>query len=222
MVKRIAILTLMLVAAIDAWCQDYRYEVGAALGITGYLGDVSTSNMYRMPRVAGGGIFRYNLNTRWAFKGNLLYVNLAGDSKNIESKFPHDAQYKFNAHVVDIGGQVEFNFFHFGEGARYKNYKRITPYMVAGLGMELSFANGKTSLGAVLPLGAGVKFRVKDRLNIGFEFTMRKSFSDKVDGITDNYGYNHGFAKNTDWYSVGMFTVTYEFSKRCVKCHYIE
>lgn len=222
MIKKLAILTIVTMAAFTCMGQEYRYEIGPALGITGYLGDVNTANMYKMPRVAGGGIFRYNLNTRWAFKGNLLYVGLAGDSKNIESQFPHGEQYKFSAHVIDLGGQVEFNFFHFGEGAKYKNYKRITPYMVAGLGMELSFAGGKTSFGAVLPLGAGVKYRLKERLNIGFEFTMRKSFSDKVDGITDLYGYNHGFAKNTDWYSVGMFTVTYEFSKRCVKCHYIE
>lgn len=213
---------LMLAAAITAWCQEYRYEMGPAVGITGYLGEINNGNMYKMPRIAGGGIFRYNLNTRWAIKGNLLYVNLAGDSKNIESQFPLDEQYKFKAHVVDLGAQVEFNFFHFGQGARYKNYKRITPYMVAGLGAELSFVDGKTSFGAVLPLGAGVKFRLKERLNLGFEFTMRKSFSDKVDGYSDLNGYKHGFAKNTDWYSVGMFTITYEFSKRCVKCHYIE
>ncbi len=222
MIKKLAILTIVTMAAFTCMGQEYRYEIGPAIGITGYLGDVNIANMYKMPRVAGGGIFRYNLNTRWAIKGNLLYVGLAGDSKNIESQFPHGEQYKFSAHVIDLGGQVEFNFFHFGEGAKYKNYKRITPYMVAGLGMELSFAGGKTSFGAVLPLGAGVKYRLKERLNIGFEFTMRKSFSDKVDGITDLYGYNHGFAKNTDWYSVGMFTITYEFSKRCVKCHYIE
>lgn len=222
MIKKLAIMTIVTMAAFTCMGQEYRYEIGPAIGITGYLGDVNTANMYKMPRVAGGGIFRYNLNTRWAIKGNLLYVGLAGDSKNIESQFPHGEQYKFSAHVIDLGGQVEFNFFHFGEGAKYKNYKRITPYMVAGLGMELSFAGGKTSFGAVLPLGAGVKYRLKERLNIGFEFTMRKSFSDKVDGITDLYGYNHGFAKNTDWYSVGMFTITYEFSKRCVKCHYIE
>jgi len=227
-------MTMLLVGALCAKSQTYRYEVGPALGVTGYLGDVNTSNMYKMPRVAGGGIFRYNLNSRFAFKGNLLYVNLAGDSKNIESKFPSvtenvdgvptlvDPNYKFSAHVIDLGGQVEFNFFHFGEGPRYKHYKRVTPYMVAGIGAELSFANGNTSFGFVIPLGAGVKFKFKDRLNLGFEFTMRKSFSDKVDGITDLYGYSHGIAKNTDWYSVAMFTVTYEFSKRCVKCHYVE
>lgn len=215
-------MALTLMSVLTAWSQNYRYEIGPALGVTGYLGDVNTSNMYKMPRVAGGGIFRYNMNSRFAFKGNLLYANLAGDSKNIESQFPGQEQYKFSAHVIDLGGQVEFNFFHFGEGPRYKHYKRITPYMVAGLGAELSFANGNTSFGFVLPLGAGVKFKLKERLNIGFEFTMRKSFSDKIDGISDLYGYSHGIAKNTDWYSVAMFTLTYEFSKRCVKCHYIE
>lgn len=220
--KTAMIMALTLMSVLTAWSQNYRYEIGPALGVTGYLGDVNTSNMYKMPRVAGGGIFRYNMNSRFAFKGNLLYVNLAGDSKNIESQFPGQEQYKFSAHVIDLGGQVEFNFFHFGEGPRYKHYKRITPYMVAGLGAELSFANGNTSFGFVLPLGAGVKFKLKERLNIGFEFTMRKSFSDKIDGISDLYGYSHGIAKNTDWYSVAMFTLTYEFSKRCVKCHYIE
>ena len=222
MSKKIAIIMLMMAAALGTWSQEYRYEGGPAIGITGYLGDVNTSNMYKMPRVAGGGIFRYNMNTRFAIKGNLLYVGLAGDSKNIESKFPNDAQYKFSSHVIDLGAQFEFNFFHFGEGARYKNYKRITPYILAGLGAEVAFTDGKANLGMVLPLGGGLKYRVKPRLNLGFEFTMRKSFSDRVDGITDLYGYNHGIAKNTDWYSVAMFTITYEFSKRCVKCHHIE
>ena len=222
MMKKLAILTLIVTGAMTAWCQEYRYEVGPAIGITGYLGDVNTSNMYKMPRLAGGGIFRYNLNTRWAFKGNLFYVGLAGDSKNIESQFPYGSNNKFSSHVIDLGGQVEFNFFHFGEGPRYKNYKRLTPYMVVGLGMEMAYTAKKVNFGAVLPLGVGLKFRLKERLNLGFEFTMRKSFSDRVDGLTDLYGYNHGFAKNTDWYSVAAFTLTYEFSKRCVKCHYIE
>ena len=186
-------------AALGAWSQEYRYEVGPAIGITGYLGDVNTSNMYKMPRVAGGGIFRYNMNTRFAIKGNLLYVGLAGDSKNIESKFPFDAQYSFSSHVIDLGAQFEFNFFHFGEGARYKNYKRITPYMLAGLGAEVAITGGKANFGMVLPLGVGVRYRLKPRLNLGFEFTMRKAFSDRIDGISDLYGYKRGISKTTDW-----------------------
>lgn len=119
MIKRTAmIMALTLLGAVCAWSQTYRYEIGPAIGVTGYLGDVNKSNMYKMPRVAGGGIFRYNMNSRFAFKGNLLYVNLAGDSKNIESQFPYGQQYSLSSHVIDLGGQVEFNFFHFGDGPR--------------------------------------------------------------------------------------------------------
>ena len=51
---------------------------------------------------------------------------------------------------------------------------------------------------------------------------MRKEFSDKIDNLSDLYGIKHSFAKNTDWYSFTVFSVTYEFSKRCVKCHYVD
>ncbi|MBR2146902.1 MAG: hypothetical protein IJ925_05675, partial [Muribaculaceae bacterium] len=132
MTRKLAILMLLIASAIAVKAQDYRYEVGPAIGVTGYLGDVNTSNMYKMSRVAGGGMFRYNMNTRFAIKGNLFYVGLAGDSKNIESQFPHNESYKFSSHVIDLGAQFEFNFFHYGEGPKYKNYKRFTPYMLAG------------------------------------------------------------------------------------------
>ena len=51
---------------------------------------------------------------------------------------------------------------------------------------------------------------------------MRKEFSDRIDGYSDLFGIKHSFAKNTDWYSFAMFTASYEFGKRCIKCNYIE
>ena len=222
--KRLAaILAIMLCVSLhQLQAQDYRFEFGPALGVSGYLGDVNTSNMYKHPGLVGGGIFRYIANSRWAVKGNLLYVGLKGDSRDVKSKFPHDQQYKFSSSVVDLGGQVEFNFFHFGSGPRYKKYKRLSPYLTVGLGMSMAFANGKTGLGLNLPMGVGLKYKLKERLNVGFEFTMRKNFGDNLDGLSDLYGVKHSFAKNTDWYSVAMFTLSYEFSKRCVKCHYVD
>ena len=221
MKKFLAILLVMLAAASVAQAQEYRYEVGPALGVSGYLGDVNRANMYKHPGIVGGGIFRYNHNTRWAFKANLLYASISGNSASDTNVFPGGETYKFTSHLVDLGVQAEFNFFHFGIGAKYKNYKRITPYMTLGLGATAAFCNG-THMTMNLPLGIGVKYKLKDRLNLGFEFTMRKAFGDKIDGITDLNGNTHGFLKNTDWYSAAMFTVTYEFSKRCTKCHYVE
>lgn len=218
----ITILAIACLAMTGLKAQDYRFEFGPALGVSGYLGDVNNSNMYKHPGLVGGGIFRYIANSRWAIKGNLLYAGLSGDSKDIENKFPHDGHFKFSSSVFDLAGQVEFNFFHFGSGPRYKNYKRLSPYMTLGLGATLASCEGNTSIAMCLPMGIGVKYKLKDRLNLGFEFTMRKSFGDYMDGLGDLYGVKHSFAKNTDWYSAAMFTVTYEFSKRCVKCHYVE
>ncbi|MBO5541677.1 MAG: outer membrane beta-barrel protein [Muribaculaceae bacterium] len=218
----LAILVLLMLGLSSVHAQDYRFEFGPALGMSGYLGDLNRSNMYKHPGVAGGGIFRYIANSRWAVKGNLLYAGLKGNSNDVQSRFPLDQHYEFSSSVIDLGGQVEFNFFHFGSGPRYKNYKRVSPYLTLGLGMSMAFVNGHTNMAMNLPMGFGVKYKLKERLNLGFEFTMRKCFGDGMDGLSDLYGVKHSFAKNTDWYSVAMFTVSYEFSKRCVKCHYVD
>ena len=222
--KKIVAITLIMVALCTLNCraQDYRFEVGPTLGITGYLGDVNTGNMWRHPGLTAGGVFRYIVNSRWAVKCNLCYAGISGNSDDIKTKFPVETPYKFKSSLFDLGAQVEFNFFHFGIGPTYKKYKRISPYFVVGLGGVLSLTSGTANAALVLPLGVGLKFKLKERLNLGFEFTMRKSFGDKIDNLTDLYGMKHGVAKNTDWYSLASFSGTNEFSKRCVKCHYID
>ena len=186
MKKSLYIALIALLAALTATAQQYKYEVGPALGMTGYLGDVNNSNLFKHPGVTGGAIFRYAHNSRWAFKANLNYASISGNSKDIETRFPDEQQYDFSSSLIDLGLTAEFNFLNFGRGPAYKKYK------------------------------------YKDRLNLGFEFTMRKEFSDRIDHLSDLYGIKHSFAKNTDWYSFAMFSVSYEFGKRCIKCNYIE
>ncbi len=205
-----------------AIAQEYRFDVGPAIGMAGYLGDLNESNLFKHPGIAGGGIFRYVHNSRWAFKGNLLYTRLSGDSRDVQNKFLTVEPIKFTSNVVDVSASVEFNFLHFGIGPRYKNYKRISPYMTLGVGLITSFGKGFHGVAFTLPMGVGLKYKLKERLNLGFEFTMRKDFGDAIDGLTDLRGIKHGFAKNTDWHAFAVFTLTYEFSKRCVKCHYVE
>ena len=212
----------LLLGSATAAAQEYRYEIGPALGVDGYLGDVNDGNMYKHPGVTAGAVMRYNMDSRWAFKANLLYAGLSGNSNDIDRKIPGQEPYSFKSHVIDLGVQAEFNVLHYGIGARYKNYKRLSPYMVLGLGLTTAIVDGKVNVCPNLPMGIGVKYKLKERLNLGFEFTMRKGFGDKIDGLSDLYGVKHGFAKNTDWYSIAVFSITYEFSKRCTKCHYVE
>ena len=70
----------------------------------------------------------------------------------------------------------------------------------------------------------GVRYKLKERLNIYAEFSMTKIFSDKVDGnqLLDLNGVKTNFVKNTDWVSRLAVGVTYEFGKRCETCHYVD
>ena len=222
MKKSLFIALLLLLAALPLAAQQYKYEVGPSLGITGYLGDVNNSNLFKHPGVTGGGLFRYAHNSRWAFKATLNYASISGDSKDIELKFPEEEQFHFSSSLIDLGLTAEFNFLNYGRGPTYKKYKPITPYMVAGVGFVFGFNDVGNQASFTIPIGIGVKYKFKERLDLGFEFTMRKEFSDRIDGLSDLFGIKHSFAKNTDWYSFAMFSVSYSFGKRCIKCNYIE
>lgn len=223
MKRLLTILTTLALFAFATIAQEYRFEVGPTIGIAGYLGDVNKSNMWQHPGLAGGAMLRYVANSRWAFKGSLTYGSLSGSTRDKNIQWPEGYGVEFKSNIYDLSATAEFNFLHFGSGPRYRNYKRLSPYMVLGLGTVLSMTGkGNTAFCFTLPMGVGLKFKLKERINIGFEFTMRKDFGDKTDNVSDPYGIKHGIAKNTDWHSFALFSFTYEFSKRCTKCHYVE
>ena len=221
--KRILTAIFMIICVATAsQAQDYRYELGGGLGFSGYLGDVNKSNFLQHPGFAGGAIFRYLPSTRWAVKANLTVAGISGNSADNNMAFPDGATYSFSSTLYDMGAQLEFNFFDYGIGATYLKLKRITPYMTVGIGGVVASASGQTSFAVNMPVGVGLKYKLKERLNVGVEFTMRKAFGDKLDGLSDLNGVKSSFAKNTDWSSFTMFTISYEFSKRCKTCHYVD
>ncbi|MGN1238608.1 MAG: DUF6089 family protein [Muribaculaceae bacterium] len=222
-VKRIfTILTLVAAFAMNLMAQDYRFEIGGALGTSGYLGDVNKGNFLRKPGVSAGAVFRYIPNYRWAIKGSLNVATISGDSRSEKLVFVGGSDYEFKSTLIDFGGQAEFNFFNFGIGSKYKNLKRLTPYLTLGLGATMASCSGSSAFAVNLPMGVGVKYKLKERLNMGAEFTMRKCFGDKIDGLSDLNGIKSSFAKNTDWYSLIQVSITYEFGKRCRVCHYVD
>ncbi len=225
----------MLLAVCGAWADrkpknyaafgdddDYRYDIGGGIGMTGYLGDANTANLYANPSWDMEALFRYILNPRFAFKTNFYVGGLRGDSADMTNVFPDGNTFKFSTTFYELGEMVEFNFFNYGMGRKYQRLSRITPYIAAGLGFNVWSVDGKANASLVIPFGVGVKYKVNKRLNLGLEFLMKKSFSDKLDGenLSDPYQIKHSFMKNTDWYSTLTFTISYEFSRRCAECHY--
>lgn len=66
----------------------------------------------------------------------------------------------------------------------------------------------------------GIKYKVAERLNVGLEWAVHFTQSDKLDGVKDPYYIEStGLFKNTDCYSTLQLTLTYSFMPKCVTCN---
>jgi len=219
----LSLLILLMPARADAQ-EDYRFEIGGGIGMTGYLGDANTANLWSHPGWDVTALLRYLPNPRFAFKSNIYVGSVSGNSADMENVFPDFATYKFRTTFYELGELVEFNFFKYGMGERYRKLKRWSPYITAGLSVLVWSNDGHANATVAIPLGVGFKFKINHRVNLGMEFLMKKTLSDKVDGqeLSDPYQIHHAFMKNTDWISTLSFTISYEFSERCRACNYKE
>lgn len=202
--------------------EDYRYDMGVGLGMTGYLGDANSSNLFQNPGWDANLLFRYIINPRLGLKTNFFVGGLRGNSEQMANVYPDGRNFKFSTTFYELTELFEFNFFEYGMGESYRKLKRFTPYITAGLGATMWSVDSSVYGGFTIPLGIGFKFKLNKRVNLGLEFLMKKVFSDRLDGVTgeDLYSIKSSFVKNTDWYSTLTFSITYEFSKRCAVCNY--
>jgi hypothetical protein len=221
--KRILLL-LMLTAAAGAYAQDdmeYRMEVGAGVGTVAYEGDFN-GNILKGMQPAASLVLRRNLNPYMGLRLMGSYGKLKGSSDNVDTYWPDyvQAPYKFDNNVVDLSVTYEYNFWPYGTGRDYRGARRLTPFVFAGIGATYVSGSNKDVVTANVPLGLGVKYKVGDRLNVGLEWAMHFSLSDKLDGVSDPYAVkSSGLFKNTDCYSALQLTLTYSFMAKCRTCH---
>lgn len=212
---------------------EYKMDMGVGLGGCFYIGDANStpfSNLSMMGAITA----RHILNARMAVKTNLAFGHIHGttsgflptdpNSNTVEGGIP--TQVSFSRNVMDLGAQFELNFWGFGTGVGYKGNSRITPYILAGVGVTLGMGDGAGVCGGMnIPVGLGVKYKLRPRINLGFEWTMRFSTTDKLDAtpegtqLNDPYGVKSGMFKNKDSYSFAMFYITYDMFPKYRKCN---
>lgn len=220
--QRILIMFLFLGVCAGLRAQEYKYEIGGMVGGAYYMGDANKNAFFKGLNPALGGVFRYNVNFRWAIKGNLLWGRVSGSTEGAENVFPGQAQVSFDANVIELGGQGEFNFLPYSDKFGYAGAKRFTPYVLLGIGVSVAPGNGSTMASLNIPLGLGVKYKIKNRVNLGCEFSFRKLFADNLEGnaaLDNPYGIKSSFLKNRDWYSFLLLSVTWDFGPRNRPCN---
>ena len=218
-------MTYGIIGCSAAAAQEYKYEIGGMAGMAMYLGDANQASLLKGWNPAGGLIYRYNLNFRWALKADLLIGRVAGDTRNEANVFPNHAQVAFERNFLGAGSQIEFNFLPYSDKYSYLNTRKISPYIFAGLGVTMA-SGENTFFGLNLPIGMGVKYKLRNKVNLGVEYSVHRLFSDAFDAPVSGEGFNlnnpynvqQGIFKNRDWYNTLLFSLTWEFGLRDKRC----
>ena len=215
---------LMLCATLTASAQqddEYLMEIGGGVGMVSYQGDFNgkiTSGM----QPAGAIVWRRLLNPYMGFRVTGMMGKLKGDATQVETYYPDETTraYSFDRSLTDVSVTYEYNFWPYGTGRDYRGAKRLTPFVFGGIGATYVSGGEKKVFTANVPIGLGIKYKLKERLNVGLEWSMHFSLSDELDGIADPYGIkSSGAFKNTDCYSGLMLTLTYSFKSKCRTCN---
>ncbi|WP_251623171.1 DUF6089 family protein [Odoribacter lunatus] len=198
------LLFLLLFLPLSSFCQP-----GAEIGIIGgggyYMGEYNPSTHFKGMNGYIGGLYRYNLNDRFAIR--LQYgsskIRVKSGNEPGEEVFPMELK----TSVTDICGLVEFNFRSFLVPKTDKS-SLWSPYIYVGAGLLSANDEG----GISIPFGVGVKFNLYGNLSCGIEWGCRKLFTDKIDGIEDPWETGEtNFIYNKDSFFVSGLTLTYRF-----------
>lgn len=222
--RNVLVFITLLLSAVKAGAQEdpeYLAEIGGGVGLVAYQGDFNgslTANMKPMASL----LARYKFNPRMGLALNVSYGKIEGSSDGTQTWYPeyHDSVASFSNTLVDAGLRFEYNFWPYGTGREYRGARRLTPYLAIGLGLTYAKTGSGNVFTGNMPIGFGLKYKVAGRLNLGLEWSMHFSMSDKLDGVADPYGItSSGMFKNTDCYSTLQLSLTYDIMAKCKTCN---
>ena len=207
--KRFLILFVIICCFIAAEAQR-NDDIGVFAGSSFYYGDLNTSRLFYSPGLAMGGLFRFNLNKRYALRINAYFTRLSADPNDFSDRiYDVTASSSFNKYIFDAACQMEFNFMPYMPTMKKWEY---TPYVSAGVGYFFI-----SNIPVAIPFGAGLKINVTRTICAGVEWSFRKTFNDLIDDTRNATNIN-SLINNNDWYSfLGIF-VTYKFFNLMSDC----
>ena len=204
--------------------EEYTKEWGASLGLNSLLDDTNSSIVGNLHGSMGASV-RFLFNPRMALRTEMGVHFIGGAAGAVKDFYPDYVDqvgtarrfYRHSGTIFDLAALYELNFFSYAYRPGYQGHRRFTPYLQMGLGFAFS-TTGRTVTPWV-PLGFGVKYKLRPRLNVGLDWTMRFSLSDRLDGFDAPHGLKSDFFRNQDHLGLLRVTLTYDFSPRCPTCN---
>lgn len=208
-------------------------EFGFLGGLAFYTGELNPSpSPQNNINPILGVFYRKNTSKRYALRFGFNYAKLSADDQNdinFEVQNFETRNLSFSSSLYDVYGILEFNFIPYSIN---NSQSKFTPFVFIGIGgyyispkvvNNITQETNKTSTSSIsVPFGTGVKFNVINNIGSSIEWTYRKTFTDKIDGIEELHqnGLQQSNTANKDWYSFITFSISYRFSRKSDKCAY--
>lgn len=206
------------------------YEVGVFAGGANTISDVGRTNYILPSDIAFGGLFKWNISKRYAWRGSIMYGQFTADDTKSSSTARQQRGYVVDNSVLEGSVGLEFNFVEYN---LHRLGPAFTPYLYTGLtyfrydyeyfnGGVLQEINQKDGSFAI-PMTAGFKYRINQFLIFGAEIGARYTFTDNLDASNpegSNFEeFQFGNIFSDDWYVFSGLTLTYTFGRKpCMDC----
>jgi hypothetical protein len=239
---KIAIVFVIMLAAQKTLAQftPSKWEIGINAGTLIYQGDLSQNALgYTNSLKPSVELWvSKSLDAYFSIRVNLLQGSLGADESTYSTPdWRRHRNLAFNTSVTEVSAELVWDL----SGKTYREgMRRFSPYFFAGAGFAIltikrnwsrfdtTYFNSQTTashgLGLdtlhktpaflpVIPVGAGLRFMVTNRIFINAEATYRITSSDYIDG----FSYSGNPAKNDHFYGLTL-GISYRFGGNGMSC----
>lgn len=261
------LLILLAIASSLSWGQTYKAatEIGVFGGGSYYIGDLNTNKHFVNSKPGFGLVYRNNLSTRHSLRVTAFYGNVYANDSEGKTEAQINRNLSFKSSVLELAVGYELNLFkyyikdmrdpitpYFFYQLAYARINPMTelngndialqPLGTEGQGTSASSKKNYSLNQFTVPLGIGVKFNLRKRVAMSFEYGIRKTFTDYLDDVsgvyadtdvlraengplaaelanrslTETVGMNRGNSNNKDWYSFYGVMLTFKPFKKDV------
>jgi hypothetical protein len=185
-------------------------EFGITLGMAHYFGDLNTRVGLNRPKPALGAFFRKQFGNYVGVRLSAHYAQLGYSDIYSKNEYQKTRNLSFNTNIWEVAIQGDFNFFKFIPTD--PDYA-FTPYITLGVGAftydPYAFINGEkeylrplgtegqlvgykgrkpyNTLAMCIPIGAGIKYNLNEKINFSFELAHRFTTTDYLDDVSTTY-----------------------------------
>jgi|HubBroStandDraft_6_1064221.scaffolds.fasta_scaffold177279_1 hypothetical protein len=209
--KRILIVFLFGVSFCKVKAQDDQgfLQFGILVGGSGYAGDLTSNNISLNTIHPGGGVeVRYVFSNYFGFRGGINYSKVSGADKKSGDSSILGRNLSFETNILEVSACAEVNllspelfsvypylfagvgYFYFNPYTYDNSGKKVflRPLSTEGEGLPQYPKRKEYSLSQIcIPLGAGIKWSISPKFDVGLEVGVRKLFTDYLDDVSGRY-----------------------------------